>query len=75
VTPAGSVGLYLVSLALGSFAGPLTLARFFDSVGRRPMIVTSLRRVGRAARRHGLLFRAGVLSVPSGARSSRSPSR
>jgi hypothetical protein len=49
----------MVSLALGSFAGPLTLARFFDSVGRRPMIVTSLRRVGRAARRHGFALPGG----------------
>jgi MFS family permease len=32
------VSLYLLPLALGNFAGPLLLGRFFDSIGRRPMI-------------------------------------
>ena len=32
------VSLYLLPLALGNFAGPLVLGRFFDSIGRRQMI-------------------------------------
>jgi MFS family permease len=32
------VSLYLLPLALGNFAGPLLLGRFFDSIGRRQMI-------------------------------------
>lgn len=31
--------LHLLPFALGSFFGPLILGRFFDSVGRKPMIV------------------------------------
>jgi MFS family permease len=30
--------LYLLPLALGNFAGPVLLGRFFDSIGRRQMI-------------------------------------
>ena len=29
---------YLIPLAIGNFAGPLLLGRFFDTVGRRVMI-------------------------------------
>lgn len=32
------VPLYLLPLAIGNFAGPIILGRFFDSVGRRRMI-------------------------------------
>jgi MFS family permease len=32
------VSMYLLPLALGNFAGPLVLGRFFDSIGRRLMI-------------------------------------
>ena len=32
------VSLYLLPLAVGNFAGPLFLGRFFDSIGRRRMI-------------------------------------
>jgi MFS family permease len=33
-----SVGLYLIPFAIGNFAGPLLLGRFFDTIGRKPMI-------------------------------------
>jgi MFS family permease len=33
-----SVGLYILFFAVGNFMGPLLLGRFFDSIGRRPMI-------------------------------------
>jgi len=32
------IGLYILPFALGNFAGPLLLGRFFDTIGRRPMI-------------------------------------
>ena len=35
------VSLYLLPLALGNFAGPLFLGRFFDSIGRRQMITAT----------------------------------
>jgi MFS family permease len=34
----GRTGIYLLPFALGNFAGPLILGRFFDTVGRRPMV-------------------------------------
>jgi MFS family permease len=37
VTP-GRTGIYLLPFALGNFAGPLLLGRFFDTIGRRPMV-------------------------------------
>ena len=37
VKPA-SVGWYIIPFAIGNFLGPLVLGRFFDSVGRKPMI-------------------------------------
>ena len=33
--------MHLLPFALGNFFGPLLLARFFDSVGRKPMIVAT----------------------------------
>jgi MFS family permease len=35
------VGLYLIPLSAASFTGPLVLGRFFDSWGRRNMILTT----------------------------------
>jgi MFS family permease len=34
----GRTGIYLLPFALGNFAGPLILGRFFDTIGRRPMV-------------------------------------
>lgn len=36
--PAARTGLYLLPFALGNFAGPLLLGRWFDRLGRRAMI-------------------------------------
>ncbi|MTE17922.1 MFS transporter [Streptomyces sp. TRM43335] len=36
--PTGSTGYYFAVIAVGNFFGPLLLGRFFDTVGRRPMI-------------------------------------
>ncbi|HKC27103.1 MAG TPA: MFS transporter [Jatrophihabitans sp.] len=37
-TPSSSTGYYYVVIAVGNFLGPFLLGRFFDTVGRRPMI-------------------------------------
>ena len=34
----GMVPLFIIAWALGNFAGPVTLGRLFDTVGRKPMI-------------------------------------
>jgi len=36
--PSGTVPIFIILYALANFAGPLTLGRLFDSVGRKPMI-------------------------------------
>ena len=36
--PANRIGLYILPFALSNFLGPLLLGRFFDTIGRRPMI-------------------------------------
>ena len=36
--PSGKVPLFYILWALSNFAGPLVLGRFFDTVGRKPMI-------------------------------------
>ena len=37
----GSVGYYLIAFAVGNFLGPMVLGRFFDVIGRRPMIAST----------------------------------
>ena len=36
--PADRVGLYILPFAIGNFLGPLLLGRWFDTIGRKPMI-------------------------------------
>ncbi|ALA58405.1 MFS transporter [Nitrospira moscoviensis] len=36
--PTSTIGLYILPFALGNFLGPLLLGRWFDTVGRKPMI-------------------------------------
>jgi len=36
--PSSHIGLYILPFALGNFLGPLLLGRFFDTIGRKPMI-------------------------------------
>ncbi len=57
------VPLYLLPLAIGNFAGPLALGRFFDSVGRRKMIAGSYAASGLLLALSALLFRAGALTA------------
>ena len=62
VNPA-SVGLYLLPFAIGNFCGPLFLGRFFDSIGRKPMIAGTYILSGILLIIVGLMFRAGTLNA------------
>src|SRR4051794_33402071 len=58
-----SVGLYLLPFAVGNFAGPLLLGRFFDSIGRKPMIAGTYILSGVLLIITGILFRNGTLTA------------
>jgi MFS family permease len=58
-----SVGLYLLPFAVGNFMGPLLLGRFFDTVGRKPMIAGTYILSGVLLVITGLLFRSGTLTA------------
>src|SRR5215217_3559224 len=62
VNPA-SVGLYLLPFAAGNFAGPLLLGRFFDTVGRKPMIAGTYILSGVLLIITGILFSNGTLTA------------
>lgn len=61
--PAQKVGLYLFPFALGNFAGPLLLGRFFDSFGRRQMITVTYALSGILLAISGWLFQKGFLTA------------
>ncbi len=60
--PAQKLGLYLLPLALGNFVGPLLIGRFFDTIGRKPMIAITYIGSGILLAITAFLFRAGVLT-------------
>ena len=61
--PPQDVGLYLVPFALGNFAGPLVLGRFFDTWGRRPAIASTFALSGILLAATAGLFVSGVLTA------------
>jgi MFS family permease len=61
--PAAETGLYLLPFALGNFAGPLLLGRWFDRFGRRAMIAATYAISAVLLWGTGLLFARGVLSA------------
>lgn len=61
--PAQRVGLYLFPFALGNFAGPLLLGRYFDSFGRRQMITVTYALSGILLALSGWLFLKGFLTA------------
>ncbi len=61
--PTGHVGLYTLPFALGNFAGPVILGRFFDSMGRKPMIAGTYIVSGGLMTLTGWLFAAGLLDA------------
>jgi MFS family permease len=60
---ASSVGWYLVPFAIGNFMGPLLLGRFFDTVGRKPMIAGTYILSGILLIITGILFSNGTLDA------------
>src|SRR3954453_23147290 len=63
--PSGNVGLYLLPFAVGNFMGPLLLGRFFDTVGRKPMIAGTYILSGVLLVITGILFKNGTLTATS----------
>src|SRR4051794_19433483 len=58
-----SVGWYLIPFAIGNFMGPLLLGRFFDTVGRKPMISGTYILSGILLIITGILFKNGTLNA------------
>jgi MFS family permease len=57
------VGWYLLPFAAGNFLGPAVLGRFFDTIGRRPMIAGTYAISGLLLAISGWLFAIGALSA------------
>jgi MFS family permease len=60
---AGSVGWYILPFALGNFSGPLLLGRWFDTLGRKPMIAGTYIISGVLLLGTGILFQQGQLNA------------
>lgn len=61
--PASNIGLYILPFALGNFLGPLVLGRYFDSVGRKPMISFTYALAGCLLAVTGYLFWQGTFTA------------
>jgi MFS family permease/CBS domain-containing protein len=59
----GSVGWYILPFAVGNFAGPLLLGRWFDTIGRKPMIAGTYIISGVLLLGTGILFQQGQLTA------------
>jgi MFS family permease len=60
--PSSSIGLYILPFALGNFLGPLLLGRFFDTIGRKPMITFTYAVAGCLLAVTGYLFWLGAFT-------------
>ena len=60
--PTSSIGFYILPFALGNFLGPLFLGRFFDTVGRKPMISFTYAAAGCLLAVTGYLFVQGAFT-------------
>jgi MFS family permease len=60
---ADQVGWYILPFAAGNVLGPIVLGRFFDTIGRRPMIAATYAMSGVLLAITGFLFANGVLSA------------
>jgi len=61
--PAGQIGWYILPFAAGNVLGPIVLGRFFDTIGRKPMIAATYASSGILLAATGYLFSQNVLSV------------
>lgn len=57
------VGLYILPFAIGNFLGPFLLGRYFDTIGRRPMISLTYGMAGSLLALTGYLFWLGTLTL------------
>ncbi|MGI8559765.1 MAG: MFS transporter [Solirubrobacteraceae bacterium] len=64
-TPSGDVPYYLVAFAVDNFAGPVTLGKLFDTVGRKPMIAGTYILSGTLLLATAVLFQQGALTAAS----------
>src|SRR5262245_18735982 len=60
--PSSGIGWFILPFALGNFLGPLLLGRFFDTVGRKPMISFSYAVAGFLLAGTGYLFWQGAFT-------------
>jgi MFS family permease len=60
---ADRVGLYILPFAAGNFLGPLVLGRWFDTIGRRPMIAATYAISGLLLLASAILFVEGLLDA------------
>jgi MFS family permease len=61
--PDANVGYYIIPFALGNLAGPLVMGKFFDTIGRKPMIAGSYIISGVLLIGTAYLFKQGVLNA------------
>ena len=61
--PENHVGYYIIPFAIGNLMGPLVMGKFFDTVGRKPMIAGSYILAGALLLVSAALFKAGVLDA------------
>jgi MFS family permease len=61
--PAPRVGVFLLPFALGNVAGPMVLGKLFDTIGRKPMIITTYALSGVFLAISGWLFAKGMLTA------------
>ncbi len=61
--PADDIGLYVLPFAAGNVLGPLLLGRFFDTIGRKPMIAFTYAISGILLAISGYLFAEGLLTA------------
>jgi MFS family permease len=60
--PSSTIGLYILPFAIGNFFGPLLLGRFFDTIGRKPMIAFTYTVSGLLLALTGYLFWQGYFT-------------
>jgi MFS family permease len=61
--PSGKISEYIFPFALGNVLGPVLLGRLFDSVGRKPMIISTYALSGILLALTGFLFAHGALTA------------
>jgi MFS family permease len=61
--PTADVGGYVLAFAVSNVLGPLLLGRFFDTIGRKPMIVLTYAASGVLLALTGYLFQQGLLDA------------